>query len=76
MIRVRIHNSGALTVHHQPNWLARLFGATPLDYEADWNGCTWVTEHGKLVSYAAHRAIEKALTKRAVERRFEGMVRR
>lgn len=70
-IRARLHQSGAITVHYEPNWLARLFGAKPADYEADWNGVTWVTEHGKLVSYAAHKAIERALTKQAVEKRFE-----
>lgn len=76
MIRARIHPSGAITCHHNPSWLVRLLGARPLDYEAEWAGGCWVTEHGKLVSYAAHKAIERALTKQAVERRFEGLVRR
>lgn len=73
-IRAQIHPSGAITCHYEPNWLARLFGAEPTDHECEWNGVTWVTEHGKMVSYAAHKAIERALTKRAVERRFEGLV--
>lgn len=80
-IRVHIHRTGsaagAISVHHEPNWLARIFGARERDYEAQWAGATWVDEStGRQVSWAAHKAIERALTKRAVERRFEGLVGR
>lgn len=72
MIRVHLHRDGALTVHEHPHFLLRLFGAQCRDYEVEYAGAVYVNaDTGRMVSYAAHKAIERALTKRAVERRFE-----
>ena len=77
MIRARVHQSGAITVHESPNIIARLLGAELRDYEADYTGGWWSNaDTGEPLSGKAVQAIERALTKRAVERRFEGLVGR
>lgn len=68
-IRARLHASGAITVHSKPNWLARLFGARPRDYECEWAGGIWVDSHGHYVGWQATKAIEAVVG-------FEGMVGR
>lgn len=66
MIRIRLDpNHRHCTVHEQPSWLARLFGAEERDFEA-WRirslsgGTVWVDCNNREVSGRVCDAIERA----------------
>lgn len=79
MITVVIQSNTTATVTRTPGVFARLFlgqqETTREVFDSGWHG--WVYRHDdRSVEPAVEAAIERALTNRAVEQRFNDLVRR
>lgn len=65
MIRCRLHRDGAITCHVHRNWLLRLLGFEPSDYEVEFDGLWWCNaDNGAYVGHRIADAIEREMTTR------------
>jgi hypothetical protein len=79
MISIVIHSPTVVTVTHSPSFLARwLLGHQETTREAFDSGLHgWIYRHDdRSVEAHVEAQIERAITRRAVEQRFESRVRR